>query len=117
MNIPNMLMAISITSDQVSSIIDPILVVFDKFLFPVVLAIVVLVGVPTILSKIIKVARAEDENQAAAAKKSLVNSIICFIGVFAVIVILDLALPVLTEWLTDISLVDEVIGDVTLLTE
>lgn len=108
MNILNMLMAISITQDQISSIIDPILTLFDTILLPAVLAIVVIVGVPTIIAKIIKLAKSDDENTKAAAQKALLNSIICFVGVFVVIIILDLALPVLTDWLSGISLVDDV---------
>ncbi len=99
-NIQTTLMA---TSIDIDAIIEPILSIFNTALLPIVIAIVAVIGIPTIISKIIKLSKAEDENQIAAAKKTLINSIISIVGIFLFLLIFNLAMPELQAWLGDLD--------------
>ncbi len=111
-NIQSTLMA-DITTLDIDAILEPILSLFNTVLVPVVLAIVATFGVITIITKLVKKSKAEDENQIMAANKALVNSIVCFVAIFLTIVILNVAIPELAAWLTDIDLTTSITGSGT----
>jgi cell division protein FtsW (lipid II flippase) len=82
---------------DMQSIIQPVLDICDK-LVPIMLLIVGAVGALWCILLGVKYAKADDPQEHEKAKKGLVNAIIGFVLIFALLIMLKIGTGVLTDW-------------------
>lgn len=98
----NLILSILYLAPNINPIIQPILDAFNAWLFPVLMAVLTVIGIPTFVKKALALAKSDDENQRMAAQKSLITAIVAFVLVFVLLVAFRLAMPILQEWVEGI---------------
>ena len=88
---------ICMTTTEMNKIISPIIEVC-KILVPALLAVVGAVGAVFCILLGVKYARASEPQEHENAKKSLQHAIIGFVLIFVLLIMLQIAIPLVTEW-------------------
>ena len=92
----NLLSAISV--DEINKIVAPIMEICDV-LVPVLLSVVGSLGALYCILLGVKYAKADDPQEHEKAKNGLKNAIIGFVLIFILLIMLQVGLPILSEWL------------------
>jgi hypothetical protein len=88
----------SISVDDLNRIVAPIIEIC-KILIPVMLSVVGSIGGLYCILLGVKYAKADDPQEHEKAKNGLKNAIIGFILIFILLIMLQVGLPILSEWL------------------
>ncbi len=90
-------LALAIDSTRVKNVLEPVFTLIDVVV-PVLLLLVGSVGSIWCIILGVKYAKAEDPQEHEKAKKALINAIIGFALIFVLLAVLELALPMFTEF-------------------
>ena len=88
---------LAVTDKDISKVVSPLLEVL-RVLVPVLLGVVGAIGAIWVIFLGVKYARAEDPQEHDKAKASLKNAIIGFVLIFVLLISLQIAVSVFTNW-------------------
>ncbi len=89
--------ALEINSDEVKNILEPVFEIVGTVV-PLLLLLLGSIGSIWCIVLGVKYAKAEDPQEHEKAKKALVNAVVGFVLIFVLLIMLELAVPVFTEY-------------------
>ncbi len=88
---------LAIDTDDIQDILEPIFTIIGTVV-PVLLLLLGSIGSIWCIVLGVKYAKAEDPQEHEKAKKALINAIVGFVLIFVLLIMLELAVPIFTEF-------------------